>query len=111
MTCTDFQAPDHGEGEAEDHEIDQEIGDAVPAVEVCFIDAGPVRDVLVPVVGDGPAFEDGREEADHEIAGDDAFGEDEEGAEPANYAEQTVVYENEGGLEGYGGAEVEDLYG
>ncbi|KAL9074760.1 MAG: hypothetical protein Q9161_002129 [Pseudevernia consocians] len=90
-TGVGFVGGDHAEGETEDHEIDKEIGDAVPAVEVCFIDTGPVRDVLVPVVGDGPAFEDGREKADHEIAGDDAFGEDEEGAEPANYAEQTVV--------------------
>lgn len=111
LAYTDFQAPDHGEGETEDHEIDEEVGDAVPAVEFCQIDAGPVRDVLVPVVGDGRAFEDGRDKTDDEIADDDAFSADKEGAEPADYAEQAVVQENEGGLEGYGAAEVEYLYG
>lgn len=111
LTCTYPQAPDHGEGETENHQIDEEIGDAVPAVEVCFVDAGSVRDVLVPVVGDGRAFEDGREKANDEVAGDNAFGEDKENAEPADYAEQAVVQENEGGFEGHRGAEVEDLYG
>lgn len=110
LTCTDFQTPDHGEGETEDHEINKEIGDAVPAVEVCFVDARPVRDVLVPVVRDWLAFEDGREKANDEVAGDNALGDDEKGAEPANHAEQAVVQENEGALKGYGGAEIEDLY-
>ena len=70
-----------------------------------------MRDVLVPVVGDRRAFEDRCEKADDEIADDDAFGADEESPEPAHYAEQAVVQENEGGLEGYGGTEVENLYG
>lgn len=66
---------------------------------------------LVPVVGDGAAFEDGRQKADDEVAGDDAFGKNEECAEPADYTEQAMVQQNEGGLEGYGGAEIDYLYG
>lgn len=111
LAYSDFQAPDHGEGETEDHKIDKKIGDAIPAVKICFVDARTVRDALVPVVGDWRAFEDGSEKAGNEVAGDNAFGQGEETAEPADYAEQAVVQENEGGLEGYGGAEVEDLYG
>lgn len=111
LTCTDFQAPDHGKREAEDHQIDEEIRDAVPAVKVGFVDAGTVRDGLVPVVGDGPAFKDCREKAGNEVAGDDGLGGGEDEAEPADYAEEAVVQENEGCLEGYGGAEVEDLNG
>ena len=111
LPCSDLQAPDHGKSEAEDHEVDQKIGDAVPAVEVCFVDAGPVGDSLVPVVGDGAAFEYGGEKADDEVAGDDGFGTGKDYAEPADYAEEAVVQEDDGRLEGYGGAEVEYLNG
>ena len=65
-----------------------------------------MRDGLVPVVGNGRAFEDGREKTDDEIAENDAFGADKEVAEPEDYTEQAVVQKNEGALKGYGGAEV-----
>ena len=91
LLCTDLQAPDHGKSEAKDHEVDKKIGDAVPAVELCFVDAGPVGDALVPVEGDGAAFEYGREKADDEVAGDDGFGAGEDYTEPADYAEEAVV--------------------
>ena len=109
MACTDLQAPDHGKSEAEDHEVNKKIGDAVPAVEVCFVDAGPVGDFLVPVVGDGAAFEYGGEKADDEVAGDDGFGAGKEYTEPADYAEEAVVQEDDGCLDSHGGAEVEYL--
>ena len=111
LPCTDLQAPDHGESEAENHEVNKKIGDAVPAVEICFVDTGPVGDFLVPVVGDGAAFKYGREKADDEVAGDDEFGAGEDYTEPADYAEEAVVQEDEGRLEGYGGAEVDYLNG
>ena len=111
LPCTDLQAPDHGESEAEDHEVNKKIGDAVPAVEVCFVDTGPVGDSLVPVVGDWAAFEYGREEADDKVAGDDGFGAGKEYAEPADYAEEAVVQEDDGRLDSYGGTEVDYLNG
>ena len=69
-----------------------------------------MRNALVPVIGHRCAFEDGCEKTSDEVASDDAFGKEEENAEPANYAEQTVIQENKGGLERNGGAEVEGLY-
>ena len=111
LPCTDLQAPDHGKSETEDHEVNKKIRDAVPAVEVCLVDAGAVGDCLVPVVGDGAAFEYGGEQADDEVAGDDGFGAGEEYTEPADYAEEAVVQEDDGRLESYGGAEVDYLNG
>ena len=70
-----------------------------------------MRNAFVPVVGDGPAFEDGGEEADEKVEGDDAFGDDEEGAKPADHAEYAVVEQDEGGFETDRGAEVAYLYG
>ena len=109
LPCTDLQAPDHGKSEAEYHEVNKKIRDAVPAVEVCFVDAGPVGDSLVPVVGDWAAFEYGREEADDEVAGDDGFGAGKDYTEPADYAEEAVIQEDDGRLESYGSAEVDYL--
>lgn len=86
-----IEAPDHWHCEAENHEVDQEIGDAVPAVESVLIDACPARDGLVPIKGDGRTFKDGDEESDNIIEEHNCPRDSENPAKPAHYSEDAVV--------------------
>ena len=68
-------------------------------------------DGVVPVEGHGRAFEDGDEGVDEEVEGADDEGAQEQVPEPGHDREDAVVEEEEGGFDGHGAGEVEDLDG
>ena len=64
---------------------------------------------MVPAVRDGFAFEYGHEEAHEEVAGSDCLGQDANGSEVPNDAEDTVVKKYQRSLDGDGCAEIRQL--
>ena len=71
----------------------------------------PALDGVVPVEGHGRAFEDGDEGVDEEVERADDEGAEEQVPEPCYHGEDAVVEEEQGGFDGHGAGEVEDLDG
>ena len=84
---------------------------AVPAIKRHRVDAGGVGNRLVPVGGDGVAFENGGQQVGDEVEHHEAFGQVECRAEGFGDAEDAVVEQHERGFEEERGEEVEDLEG
>ena len=59
LPVREIQSPDHRYTQRENHEVDEQICDAVPSVELILIDACSPFDGFIPVVGDRSALENG----------------------------------------------------
>lgn len=98
--------PYHGQGKTPDHEINQEIGHAVPPVELVLVDTSASANGLVPVKRHRLAFQYCDEEADDEVQKDNGQCCSQHPSEPANDSKDSIVEEDERGFDGNGGGEV-----
>lgn len=89
-----IQAPDHWHCESQNHEVNQEIGHAVPTVELVFIDACSTFDAFVPIKANRCTFKNGDEESDDVVEDHDNPSCSEEPTKPAYYAKDPVVEED-----------------
>ena len=95
MSDLQIEAPDHWHREAQDHEINQEIGYAIPTVELILIDACPTLDGFIPIKADGSTFKNGDEERNDVVKEYDRPSCCEKPTKPAHYAKDTVVKKDE----------------
>lgn len=111
MPSSDLQSPDHWEGKAQDRQVDEQIRNSVPSIELRLIDAGTVRNLLVPIIGHRIAFKNSDEQAYDKIACHDAFRRCQYVAVPTDNSENSMVQQDQRGLERHGSAEIENLNG
>ena len=64
--------PDYWHDETPDSEVDKQIGNPIPAIELVLIDAMAVLDRFIPVESDWAALKDGSEKAINEVKDHDS---------------------------------------
>ena len=73
LAQANIKTPNHYERDAQDHEVDEEIGNFVLPVELSPVGTRPAWCALISVIRDRIALKDGREDARQEVAGDDTL--------------------------------------
>lgn len=70
----EIQAPDHRDCEGEDHEVNEQIANSIPSIELGRVDTGtgPRIHPLRPVVRYWGTFEDRNKHVDHIVQEDNA---------------------------------------
>lgn len=111
LLLPNLQPPNHRQRQTQNQQINQQISYPIPPKKRSLVYARPAQYGFIPIERNGFAFKGGDEDTDNKKGCDDDFCGDEDVAEPGDDAEDAVVEEDEGGFEGDGGGEVEDLQG